>query len=76
MTVIVVVAAVFGFLNLFEKNDGDEQWLADYISGFVQLEDYNDVLMSASLSDVFSRVISESDHERECESSNKNSDFC
>ena len=70
-TAVAVLLVVAGCSN----PSGDSRQLAEYISGFVQLEDFNDVPVSASLSDVFSRVMSESDYERHCERSSKSSDF-
>ena len=73
--VIVATVAVLLVVASCSNPSGDSRQLADYISGFVQLEDFNDVPVSASLSDVFSRVMSESDYERQCERSSKSSDF-
>ena len=73
--VIAVIALVLLLVAGCSNPSGDSRQLADYISGFVQLEDFDDVPVSASLSDVFSRVISESDYERQCERSSKSSDF-
>ena len=76
-TLCVIVAAVAVILVVAgcSNPSGDSRQLADYISGFVQLEDFDDVPVSASLSDVFSRVMSESDYVRKCERSSKSSDF-
>ena len=73
--VIAVIAMVLLVASGCSRSSSDSRQLADYISGFVQLEDFDDVPVSASLSDVFSRVMSESDYERQCERSSKNSDF-
>ena len=73
--VIAVIAMVLLVASGCSRSSSDSRQLAEYISGFVQLEDFDDVPVSASLSDVFSRVMSESDYERQCERSNESSDF-
>ena len=75
--VCVIAAAVAVLLVVAgcSNPSGDSRQLAEYISGFVQLEDFDDVPVSASLSDIFSRVMSESDYVRHCERSSKSSDF-
>ena len=73
--VIAAIALVLLLVAGCSRLSGDSKQLADYISGFVQLEDFDDVPVSASLSDVFSRVMSKSDYVRQCERSSKSSDF-
>ena len=75
LCVIVAAVAVLLVVAGCSNPSSDSRQLADYISGFVQLEDFDDVPVSASLSDVFSRVMSESDYVRQCERSSKSSDF-